>query len=103
MANLTIQKVDNGVVFKTKIVPGSSPPTKICGLLDDMLKIKVTAAPEKGKANRCLVDFLAKKLGVKRNAVKIISGHNSPVKQVQVIGISAKALLEKLNLNKPRS
>ena len=67
MANLTIQKVDKGVIFKTKIVPGSSPPTKICGLLDDMLKIKVTAAPEKGKANRCLVDFLAKKLGVKRN------------------------------------
>ena len=103
MANLIIKEVNNGIVFKTKIVPGSSPPTKICGLFDDMLKIKVTAAPEKGKANHCLVEFLAKKLGVKRNAVKIITGHNNPVKKVQVTGISAKVLLQKLNLNKPRS
>ena len=103
MVNLTIKEVNKGVVFKTKIVPGSSPPTKIFGLLDNMLKIKVTAAPEKGKANKCLVDFLAKKLGVKRSAVKIISGHKSPIKQVQVMEISAKTLLEKLNLNKPRS
>ncbi len=103
MANLAIQEVGKGVVFKAKIVPGSSPPTRICGLLDGMLKIKVTAAPEKGKANRCLAEFLAKQLGVKKNAVSIISGKNSPVKQVQVMGISAETLSRKLNLNKLRS
>jgi len=103
MADLTIQKVDKGVVFKAKIVPGSSPPTRICGLLNGMLKIKVAAAPEKGKANQHLVDFLAKQLGVKKSAVGIISGKNSPVKQMQVMGISVETLLRKLNLNKQRS
>ena len=103
MANLTIQKVDKGVVIAAKIVPGSSPPTRICGLLNGMLKIKVTAAPEKGKANRCLVEFLAKQLGVKRSAINIITGKNSPVKRVQVLGISSETLLRKLNLNKLRS
>jgi uncharacterized protein (TIGR00251 family) len=80
-------------------VPGSSGSTRICGLLDGMLKIKVSAAPEKGKANHCLLKFLAEKFDVKKNAVSIISGQTSPVKRVQVSGISADALLKKLNLN----
>jgi uncharacterized protein (TIGR00251 family) len=102
MTSLAIQKVDEGVVFAVKIVPGSNSPTRISGLLGEMLKIKVAAPPEKGKANRCLIEFLAKKLDVKKNAVSIISGKTSPVKQVQILGMSPETLLQKLNLNKPR-
>jgi uncharacterized protein (TIGR00251 family) len=100
MANPVIQEVDRGVVFAAKIVPGSSGQTRICGLLDGMLKVKVSAASERGKANQCLLKFLAKQLGVKKNAVSIISGKTSPVKHVQVLGISADTLLKKLGLNK---
>lgn len=99
MANSTIREVDGGVVFVAKIVPGSNR-TVVCGLLDGMLKIKVSAAAEKGKANQCLLKFLAKQLGVKKNAVSITSGLTNPVKQVQVLGISAEILLKKLNLGK---
>jgi len=100
MANLRIQELDDGTVFVAKIVPGSSGPTRICGLLDGMLKVKVSAAPEKGKANQCLLKFLAKELDVRKNAIGIISGQTSPVKQVKVSGISADTLLKKLNLDK---
>ena len=100
MSNLTVQEVEEGVVFIVKAVPGSSGPTRICGLLDGMLKVKVSAAPERGKANQCLLKFLAKQLGVKKNAVSIISGKTSPVKHVQVSGISTDTLLNKLGLNK---
>ena len=99
MANLTIQQVDEGAVFVAKIVPGSSGQTRLCGLLDGMLKVKVSAPPEKGKANECLLKFLAKKLGVKKSAVSIISGQTSPVKHVKVSGVSADTLLKNLNLN----
>jgi uncharacterized protein (TIGR00251 family) len=99
MTDLKIENIEGGVVFLTKIVPGSSR-TCVCGLLDGMLKIKISAPPEKGKANRCLLEFLAKQLGVKKNAVSIISGQTNPIKQVQALGISADALLKKLNLNK---
>ena len=98
MTNPAIQKVDEGVVFVVKVVPGSSR-TAVCGLLDNMIKIKVSAAPEKGKANKSLVEFLAKQLGVKKNAVRIISGQTNPVKHIRVNGISAEALLKKLGLN----
>ncbi|TKJ33995.1 MAG: hypothetical protein CEE38_19320 [Planctomycetes bacterium B3_Pla] len=99
MANLTIQELDGGAVFTVKVVPGSSGKTRICGLLDGMLKIKISAAPEKGKANRSLIRFLAEELGVKNNEVSIISGVTGSIKRVQVSGISAGALIEKLNLN----
>ena len=99
MGNLTIEEHNGGVVFTAKIVPGSSGPTRICGLLDDMLKVEVSAAPEKGKANQCLIKFLSKQLGVKKNAVSIISGTTSPVKHVRISVMSADTLLKKLNLN----
>jgi hypothetical protein len=98
MSELKVDKFDEGVVFVVKVVPGSSGPTRICGLLDNMLKIKISAPPERGKANQCLLKFLAKQLGVKKNAVSIISGKNSPFKYVQASGISVDTLLKKLNL-----
>jgi uncharacterized protein (TIGR00251 family) len=99
MSNLAIEEVDGGVVFTAKVVPGSSR-TAVCGLLDEMVKIKVSVAPEQGKANKCLLDFLAKQLGVKRNKVSIISGMTNVVKNVQVLGISVEQLSNKLNLDK---
>jgi len=101
MADLKIENTDDGVVFLTKIVPGSSR-TCVCGLLGEMVKIKVAAAPEKGKANQSLIEFLAKQLGVKKSDISIISGQTNPIKQVQVLGISADGLLKKLDLNEPR-
>jgi len=103
MANPAIQEVDGGVVFTAKVVPGSSGSTRFCGLLDGMVKVKVSAAPEKGKANKCLLKFLAEQLDVKKNAVSIISGQTSPAKHVQVLGISVDTLMEKLGLNKQDS
>ena len=102
MSNLAVEEIDGGIVFTVKVVPGSSR-TAVCGLLDEMVKIKVSAAPEKGKANKCLLDFLAKQLGVKKNTVSIISGKTSAVKGVQVTGISAEQLSNKLNVNKQSS
>jgi len=99
MSKLAIQEADEGVIFMVKIVPGSSR-TAICGLLGKMLKIKVAAAPEKGKANRCLLKFLAEQLGVRENAVSIISGKSSPVKHIRVLGVSVETVSRKLNLDK---
>ena len=98
MSTPSIQESQQAVLFTAKIVPGSSR-TAVAGVLDDMIKIKVAAPPEKGKANQCLIAFLAKRLGVKKQAVTILSGQTSPVKQVQIAGISAQALLEKLGLD----
>jgi uncharacterized protein (TIGR00251 family) len=93
-----IVETAEGVVFTAKVVPGSSR-TAVAGTLGDMIKIRVAAAPEKGKANECLIAYLATELGVKKNAIAILSGHTSPVKQVKVAGVSAAKLLEQLGLS----
>ncbi|MCK5226459.1 MAG: DUF167 domain-containing protein [Planctomycetes bacterium] len=85
MVGLKIEKVNDGVVFTAKIVPGSSR-TALCGLLDGMLKVKIAAAPEKQKANGCLCEFLAKKIGVKKKDVNIVSGKTSSIKKIKISG-----------------
>ena len=99
MTEPTIREDNDGVFFSAKIVPASSR-TAIAGLLDGMVKIKVAAPPEKGKANQLLLSFLAKQLGVKTKALRIISGQSSPVKQIKIAGISTQTVQEKLRLDK---
>ena len=97
MVESTITEIDGGVAFTVKVVPGSSR-TCISGLLDGMVKVKVAAAPEKGKANQCLIAFLAKRLGVKKRDVTICSGATKPVKHLRIAGITKKTLVGKLGL-----
>lgn len=50
------------------------------------LKVKVTAAPEKGKANKALVKLLAKELRLPPTAFDVVSGTTSRAKEVLVKG-----------------
>jgi len=83
MSELSIQQVDNDAVFQVKIVASSSR-TAVAGQLDGMLKIKVAAPPEKGKANQAIIKFLAAELGVKKRRVVIASGLTSTIKQIRI-------------------
>ena len=94
MAGLNVKQSDGRVVFQVKVVAGSSR-TAVCGLLDGMLKVKVAAAAEKGKANDCLIGFLAEKLDVKKKAIEIVKGTTNPVKQLAVVGVSVEYVREK--------
>ena len=96
MANLNITQLQGRVVLDVKVVAGSSR-TAIAGTMDGMLKVKISVAPEKGKANRCLIDFLAKKLGIKKKALRIISGKTSPIKQLEIRDVSVEDVLAVVN------
>jgi uncharacterized protein len=55
------------------------------GLLEDgTLKVKITAAPEKGKANAAICDYLAGQFGVSRRNVTLLRGETSHTKQVEI-------------------
>ena len=98
MPALQCQKTDNGILLKVKVIPGSSK-TAMAGLIDGMLKVKIAAPPEKGKANKCLTDFLAKKLGVRKNDILITSGRTATIKSLQISNIEPEQLIEKLDLH----
>lgn len=67
-----------------KVIPKSSR-NEIVGLQPDgSLKVKVTAAPEKGKANAAICSFLADEFGVPKRNVEIVRGETSSVKHVKI-------------------
>ena len=72
-----------GMVIKVFVQPRSSK-NLIVGPHGDTLKIKLTAPPVAGEANRLCIKFLAKCLGVPKSSMKIISGANSRNKQVLI-------------------
>ena len=50
----------------------------------NMLKMRVRAVPEKGKANRAVEKLLAKALGLPKSAVKVVTGETSRIKGVDI-------------------
>ena len=77
--------------LKVKVVPGSSR-NEIVGWLGEALKIKVTAPPERGKANKAVVELLAAALGIATDDVIVVSGHASPSKIVAVSGMDDETI-----------
>ena len=81
--------------LKLKIVPGASR-TELSGWLGDMLKVRVSAPPEKGKANGAVEALLAKTLGLSKSAVAITAGKSSAQKVVEIQGLSLEEVMAKL-------
>ena len=61
-------------------------------LEDGKLKVYVTAAPERGKANNAAIELLAESLGVAKSSVRILHGGHSRDKLLTVEGLDASAL-----------
>jgi len=71
------------VKLKIKVIPSSSKDC-IAGWLDDTLKIKVKAPPEKGKANKAVIKVLEKSLALPKGSVNIASGSTSCHKAIEI-------------------
>jgi uncharacterized protein len=70
--------------FSVKVTPKSSK-TELAGYLPDgTWKVKVAAVPERGRANRALIEFLAQHLGVSKSRIQITSGETSQLKRIHV-------------------
>ena len=57
-------------------------------LADDteVLRIRVAAVPDKGKANSAVIALLAKRLGLPKSSLTIVSGETSRLKTVRIDG-----------------
>lgn len=71
------------LLLTCKVQPGSSD-TRIAGEAAEALRIRLSAAPTDGKANRQLVKLLANQFQVKLKAITIVSGASSRRKLVRI-------------------
>jgi len=72
------------VSFHVKVSPGADKTEWQEPLSDGTLRLKVKAAPEKGKANAEFVEFVAATLGVSKKYVEITAGGGARLKRVKV-------------------
>ena len=63
---------------------------------DDTVRVRVTAPPDRGKANDAVVRLLASKLGVSKSVVRIVRGHTSRSKVIQVEGLDLDDAIKRI-------
>ena len=78
-----------------KVSPKASR-SRIQGWLGDTLKVAVTAAPERGKANAAVEELLAEALDLPGRAVQVVAGHTQARKLVQIEGLDAAGVRARL-------
>jgi uncharacterized protein len=61
--------------------------SEIVGLHDGVIKVRLAAPPVDGAANDALVEFLAERLHVRKSDVRVIAGHTSRRKVVEIDGV----------------
>jgi uncharacterized protein (TIGR00251 family) len=90
--------LDGGQIIKfpIKVVPASSQ-NGIAGWLGDTLKIRVTAPPERGKANAAAAAIIAELLGIAIADVRVVAGPGSARKIVEIDGLSASEVHRRLS------
>ena len=79
-----------------KVVPASSRNC-IAGWLGDTLKVRVTAQPERGKANAAVEATIAEALGISIASARVIQGKTSARKIVEILGLSEAEVYRRLS------
>ncbi len=51
---------------------------------DGLLKVYIKAAPDKGKANKAVIDLISREYKVKKSSVKIVKGFTNRNKVVEI-------------------
>ena len=91
-----ITEKDGAIIFAVRVVPRASK-SEIIGELDGALKIRLSAPPVDGAANKELIKLLSKTFGVSKRQVEIISGETSKTKRVRIDGLKAKEFSQIIN------
>lgn len=93
--HLDIKETKQGSLLALKAQPGAAR-NAINGIHDGCLKVQITTAPDKGKANGAIIKLLAKELGVLKTNIEIVKGEKSRNKVVLFHGISSDNLRDLL-------
>jgi len=92
---LALEAHPEGTILPVRAQPGARR-NEIRGVQSGMLKVCVTQSPEKGKANKALVELLSKTLGLKKSQIELIAGETSHQKRFLVRGINLEELASRI-------
>jgi uncharacterized protein (TIGR00251 family) len=93
MSSTPVRSVGDAVRVDVLVVPNASR-SHIVGLHGDRVKVRISAPPEKGRANKELVGLLMEATGA--SGARVISGGASRRKTVELIGVRSAGVRERL-------
>jgi hypothetical protein len=79
--------IGSTTLIQIKVTPKASRH-QIVGWENEVLKIRLHAIPDKGKANDALIAFLAEELHIAKSSISLISGQTSRLKRVKIEGMT---------------
>lgn len=75
-----IRKTNEGIIVNLRISPNAKKNEIIKD--GDIIKVKITALPIDGKANKALVEFFAKNFKIPKTSIEILKGETSKDKTI---------------------
>jgi uncharacterized protein YggU (UPF0235/DUF167 family) len=69
------------------VIPGAGKPG-VVGRYGEGWKLRVAAPPDRGKANDAALELLAESLGLAASNLRLVSGHGSRDKTVEISGLT---------------
>jgi uncharacterized protein (TIGR00251 family) len=94
---IPIHDIAGGASFRVRVHPRAKN-NAVSGALGDALKVSLTAPPVEGRANDACIELFAKLLKVPRSSVTIAAGQTSRNKVIQVAGLAAQQVRERLTM-----
>ncbi len=82
--------------LKVRVQPNAKA-SQVLGLAGGVLRLRIAAPPQEGKANAALENFLAEQLHVPKSSVRIVHGGASRDKLVEIDGLSQEEALGRLH------
>jgi len=92
---IRISTQEGAVTFTVRVVPRASR-NEIAGVQGEALRVRLTAPPVEGAANKALVKLLAEVLEIAAHDIDIVAGHTGRQKVVRVADLTAHELEERL-------
>ncbi len=92
---ISLQVTQQGVILPVQAQPGARR-NAVVGEREARLRVAVTQAPEKGKANDALVEVLAEALDLRKSQIELVSGETSRQKQFLITGLSLAELSRRI-------
>ena len=93
---IELRETEGGTILPVRAAPAARRD-QIAGQHEGMLKVCVTQAAEKGKANKAIAQLLASALGLRKGQVTLLSGATARDKRFLITGISLAELKSRLD------
>ena len=93
---LELKSQEGAVIFPVRVQPRASKD-EVAGVMGGALKVRLRAPALEDRANEALCEYLAEVLKTPKAAVRILSGHHSRNKRVEVRGVTEQQVLALVN------